>query len=365
MPEKPPDTRLAGISVGAVLLIVVGILAWGTLTSAPGEPGAPPPLEPTSAPPDARLFPEVFSVTDAVAHDRVWFVLDARGNQVHRISPVEGLLGSFGREGSGPGEFRNPAAIAAHGDSIVVIEGGMLHLFDERGTHIRDRDFGLGLVEESCLVLPGSIADAVSVQAGLLLLVRCLNLQDESIPITVHAAIEMGDGLIRSIAQRSGEPPVIGLPIMAPIVAAHPRGFLLGSAFDTCLDLIDLSGRELDTVCHDGLERIPFPRHLAREALADAITAAREVGLSLGIPDEVSPVVGVSVANGDRLVYRVLLPGRFEAAMFGLVALDETGVVLALDAPQAPGLFVDGTSVMASWEEMEGTRIAFRTLGGL
>lgn len=359
--ERPPNVRLATISVACAGALVAGVIGWGIVSVDPAESGTALAMEPVGAPPDASLFPTVISVTDAAVHDGIWFVLDLRGRQVHRISPTEGLLGSFGREGTGPGEFRRPVAIVAHGDSIVVLDSGFARLYSVRGDHFRDRRIGFAR-ESGCRGLQGAVEDVVSLRAGLLFAVRCLN-QDRS--ITIHAAIEMGNGRVRAIAHRDAEPGMITLADMAPILAVHSDGFLFGSAFDSCLKLIDPSGLHLDTICHDGLEPLPLPDQFSRERFAQIRAAALEAGVRLRIPDEVPPVVGVSVANGDQFVYRVLLPGRVEDGTLGLVSLDAAGTAVALDVPRSTHLFVDGTSVMAAWDETEGTRIAFRTLTGL
>lgn len=92
---------------------------------------------------------------------------------------------------------------------------------------------------------------------------------------------------------------------------------------------------------------------------------ARKAGLALQVPDELPPLVGVSVVDGGRLVYRVLVPGAVEMGTLGLMTLGDGGEAVALDIPQSSLLFVDGRSVMAAWDELEGTRIVFRTLSDL
>ena len=91
---------------------------------------------PLEVPLDVPLLENVLSATDAVFHDGDWFVLDARAAQVHRLDSAGTLLGSFGRRGRGPGEFGAlPAAVAAHGDSIVVTErtSNQVHLYSPEG----------------------------------------------------------------------------------------------------------------------------------------------------------------------------------------------------------------------------------------
>ena len=68
---------------------------------------------------------------------------------------------------------------------------------------------------------------------------------------------------------------------------------------------------------------------------------------------------------GGRLVYQALAPGDPDMETLQLVTLGENGQAWALPVPPAPALFQDGTSVLAAWNEMEGTRIEIRTLGNL
>jgi hypothetical protein len=69
------------------------------------------------------------------------FAILNRGTQEVRLFNREGLFEtSFGREGDGPGEFRDPVGIQLHGsDSIVVFDWGLrrVSLFDQAGAHGR------------------------------------------------------------------------------------------------------------------------------------------------------------------------------------------------------------------------------------
>ncbi len=364
---RHPGDGLAGIIAAVAAFMLAGVVASGCTEADPegfGFPAESEPsdrtLEPAGAPPGTPLFAEVLSVTDAAAIDGTWFVLDGRAQQVHRISPEGEPVQSFGREGSGPGEFRRASAIVAHGDSILVVGDGIVHVFSPRGRHIADRRLQPG-PSFDCLAATMRITDAVAVRAGLLLLVECSRTDGGR---TTHAAIEAGDGTVRSLAHRNLEPKVLDLSGMFTVIARHPRGFLFGSASDRCLDLFDPSGRKLDAICPDWLERPDFPREVARE-LEGTITDARRVGIRVRLPDALPPFVGVSVMAGGRLVYQVFAPGDPDMETFQLETLGETGQAVALPVPRAPILFQDGTSVMAAWEELEGTRIAIHTLDDL
>lgn len=354
------------IRAGTPLLVAVVFPGCFAETDTDG-PGSPPEadsagktLELAGPPSGAPLFPEVFSVTDAAMHQGVWFVLDGRGNQVHRIDPDGGTLRSFGREGSGPGEFRRASAIVAHGDSIIVVDHGIVHVFSPVGRHIEDRGFrpGPGL---DCVAATVRVSDAVSTPAGLLMLGECLRPDGGT---TVHAAVETVDGTIRSLAHRDGQAGRIDLDGMAAVVARHPQGFLFGSGWERCLDLISLSGQGLDTICHDWLERLDIPPEAFRE-LEGAIAEARGLGIRVELPESMPALVGVSAMPRGRLVYRVFAPGDPDMETLQWVTRGEAGRAVPLPLPSAPLLFLDGESALAAWNEMEGTRIDIRTVDSL
>ena len=359
--------RCAEIITAGTTLLLAGVVASGCSEADPegfGFPAESEPSartsEPASPPLVARLFPEVFSVADAAAHDGFWFVLDGRAHQVHRISPEGEPVLSFGREGSGPGEFRRTNAIVAHGDSIVVVGDGIVHVFSPGGQHIVDRRFRPAPTLD-CLAATARVRSAVSVRAGLLLLVECVRTDGGS---SVHAAIETSDGFISSLAQRDGEARAIDLGGIFTVIASHPQGFLFGTAWESCLDLFSPSGRRLDAICHDWLEQVDIPPELARE-FEDAVADARRLGIRVQIPETLPAFAGVSALAGGRLVYQALAPGDPDMETLQLVTLGENGQAWALPVPPAPALFQDGTSVLAAWNEMEGTRIEIRTLGNL
>ena len=362
-----PGRRHAGTIAAIASFLFTGVVAFGCSEAAPEDFGSPAEsdpadrtLEPATPPPETRMFPEVFSVSDATMHDGVWFVLDGRAHQVHRISPGGGPVLTFGREGSGPGEFRRTNAIVAHGDSIVVVDDGIVHVFSPGGQHIVDRRFRPGPTLD-CLAPTVRVSDAVSTPAGLLLLFECIRADTGT---SIHAAVEAVDGTIRSLAHRDGEAKKFDFGGTLTVVGGHPQGFLFGSGWESCLDLVDLNGQRLDAICHDWLERLDFPAEAARE-FEDVIADARRMGIRVQLPESMPAFVGVSAMPGGRLVYRVLASGDPDVEMFQLVTQGEGGRTVTLPVPPAPMLFQDGTSVLAAWDELEGTRIYMRTLNSL
>lgn len=75
----------------------------------------------------------------AIAADSTIYVLDAGSFTVARLNFQGGLLGTWGRQGHGPGEFVNPQAIATHRDRVYVLDSNQrVTVFDLAGTYVRD-----------------------------------------------------------------------------------------------------------------------------------------------------------------------------------------------------------------------------------
>lgn len=99
---------------------------------------------------EAEAFHKLTPYSVAVGADRTIFVLD-RGNQRIQVFGPDGeFLRSFGREGSGPGEFRNPVSIWVTPDSsIEVLDWALsrVSVFSPVGELIGDQPttFGRGM----------------------------------------------------------------------------------------------------------------------------------------------------------------------------------------------------------------------------
>lgn len=302
-----------------------------------------------SLPAGTRLYSEVFSVSDAALHGGTWFVLDRRGSQIHRISESGDLLGSFGQRGEGPGELIRPVAIASHGDTVVVLDRGDLHLFDLDGRHLADRSLALG----GC---PTGVArDLLSRPRGLFFLIECR----EGGRLAWLVVLEAAEGSRETLAVRAGDRGVVDMGMVSPVFAAHPLGFVFGLASDECLKIVTSQGEESNEVCHDWIERLPIPR-APQDPIAAARANARRSGIRLVEHNRLPPFVQVFVIGGE-LVYQVPRPEDLET--FRLVRRGTAGEAVALPLPVAEGQYVAGNSVLLWWEDIEGTRMAFRRLG--
>lgn len=99
----------------------------------------------------------------AVTPDGKIVVLDRQGSKVSVFSSDGAPLASFGREGDGPGEFRNPTSLAILEDGTVVV-----HEYQKRALQRFTLD-GV-LVDQRILTVPFSGAGIVGTPTGLLLL---------------------------------------------------------------------------------------------------------------------------------------------------------------------------------------------------
>ena len=338
-------------------VVAAAILVWGVIEiararveSGPGAAGteAAEDTAGTAAPPGTPLYREVFSVTDAVLHRGSWFILDRRGTQVHRLDE-SGLVRSFGGRGEGPGEFRRPEAIAARGDSVIVLDGGVLHLFDLDGSHVADRTVELG----GCAT--GNARDLLAQPTGLLLLASCRDAGQMAWMVVLEAT----DGSYRALAVRGSKPGVVDVGMAHAVLGAHARGFVFGLAASDCLDVYSPEGTGLGEVCHDWIERLPLPRQ-GEDEMAGLRARARQMEVRLVESDLLPPFVQVFPVGGG-LAYQVPVPEDLET--FRLVKRGVSGEASAYHLPVAEGLFAADNSVLLWWEEVDGMRIGIRNLG--
>ncbi len=307
------------------------------------------------APPEAMLHPEVLDVSDAVRAGRIWFILDRRQGQVHRLNPDGHLLGSFSRKGEGPGELRLPEALAIHGDTLVVLErhGGRLHLFGFDGELVGERTLEGG---ERCPG-PGSVGLA-STPAGLLVLVACMDL---SRALEARVYLETADGTVRRLATSAPNHGRDGSlsPLFLPVLAARPGGFVFGLAAGDCLGTFDLQGHGTGSVCHHGIERMPLPQGLQSE-LSRMRTRAEAAGLRVAGASHLPPFDRVFAGPGGDLLYRSPTPPDGQAR--SLVRQASGGGERLVGVPPAATVFAAGDQALAAWDDLGGSRILIYAL---
>ena len=355
-PQATPTSWIVGIvSVTALAILADSVVEVRSVRRADrdGEESRSEPTsmleatEPMEIPPMAALLSEVLSADDATFHDGVWFVLDATADRIHRVSSSGELLGSFGNRGQGPGEFAGRlAAIAAHGDSIAVLEfgGRRLHLFDLVGEPVADRILRL----DDCTVPAAS--ELISSPLGLLLLVICTqpDLRQEA-----RVILETKNGLMRTLATEDSDAQGVAIlgGLMWSTLSAHPSGFVFGSNVDECLSVYSLQGEILESVCHDWMEPLPTPEELV-DATRDRL--ATLPGVRSTLPESFFPFFGLFVTQDNRWIYRVAVSDEPESYVLATLDQDQR----RLDVPRARYVFLHETSALVGWEDLEGTRIA-------
>lgn len=357
----------------ALLGIAGSVLARGLYSAVAGEPGAgrtesatvpqdddrmqpsgPPAIEST----DRRLFPEILSVSDAIVQDGTWWILDGRGRRIHRVTPAGTLVETLGRQGDGPGEFRRALGLVAHGDTVVVLDDWMLHLFSADGRFVADRR-----VDPRTSCPAGRMRGGASSPAGVLLLAECFDSRRDD-GGGWHVLLEAADGSWRSVAYRArygGRRRVERMIGFALVLENHPEGFVFGSAYDDCLSVFDLLGSALPPVCHDWIQRIPVPDSISDQVREQFAAQYARMGVELDFPEHLPPFERLSVTKAGRFAYFKPVPAAegLQDEVLRLIVRGDDGEEARLDVPDAPVIFLDGDFALAAWEEVDGTRISF------
>lgn len=306
---------------------------------------------PMAIPPAVPVFTEVLSIEDAVAANGMWFLLDPRAQSVHRFAPSGELVGSFGRQGSGPGEFAGmPTSIVAHVDTIVVSEfdGNHIHLYSPTGISLGDRLLRL----DSCVL--AQIRDMASSPKGLLFLITCRRQDRRS---ETRVILEGKDGSMRVLATQLPDPdgPIVLDAFTPPVLASHPEGFVFGSTGDQCLHVYNLDGNTINSVCHDWLQPLSIPGELVSE-MRSRYSDRSDIQWTL--PDHFYPIDRVFVTQDDRWIYRVLASNEPISYTLLVPGRDD----MTSSVPRASHLSVHEEFVLVGWEDFEGIRIAIHPL---
>ena len=362
------------LAVGASALVGATPLWWAASPDGSGGSGprsAPTATSATSAvgegdfpdpPASSLLHTDVLSVTDADRHGEVWYLLDQTQYKVHRIGLTGEHLGSFGTPGEGPGEFRHPQALAVHGDTIVVADWNIIHLFAPDGRHLTDRPFAV----TDCPGPMPTVREMVSVSSGLALLVECVGSSAGARSLVWLVAT---DGRSRTLASAPPDDESRSLVFdfnSIPVLGFHPGGFLFGNVRDDCLSLFGPDGLRLESVCHRDLERAALPPELAEQYAREAEEVrryARQRGLGARVVpvEQLWPFAKVFVTSDQRVGYVVPVPSSLapngDVGLHRLRIRRDSAWDDGAIGVSATDLCVAGRWVLAVWEDLRGTRL--------
>ncbi len=354
---------------GAIALAALGwdLFSVARFLSSGGLPAAPAEADSVSAgpPANATLFDSVASVAAADVHDGVWFLLDKRASRVHRIAGDRNQWSAFARFGDGPGELRRPTALAVHGDTIVVAMPRRLQFYWPDGTHVGGRRVEPPRICRHAPLgdLPAELSDVVSSPQGLLLLFTC------RIGLTRGGVfLETGEASYRAVAQASADSDD---DLLDPwrnmsVLAGHPSGFVFGHPEDDCIGLFGLDGGRLDSFCHTRLGRAPVSRAVAEQVPTEVSGSSARIRIR--VPERYLPFDRVFVRSDGALFYRTpaptAVPGSGEIEMTFRLAEYDGADWTTTQIPSAAGMFVSDSAVLAAWEDVHGTLIAFYSLDG-
>lgn len=348
-------------SFGAIVvyscgLVALGVLGWSLVVGTykpPNGPAAPSTsvggveVHELPAPPSAVLAPLVSGIRDATVLGQWWFLLDGYTAEVHRVDSRGVHVGSFAGEGDGPGELRYPQAITTHDDTVVVATLHSVHLYTPDGTSIARRRI------EPPRDCPGAtVLDVASSPPGLLLLFGCgIRARFDAI-----VGLAVGESVYRPLATGVVESPFR----QTAVLASHPLGFVFGHPEEDCLEVFDMDGGVVDSVCHERIERHAVDEKSQRE-LDEIERLWTEAGMAWNRPRLYPPFEKVFVRDDGGLVYRALSPGQND---FGLLVDSDGERLLAFDIPYSRMVFFGGMSVLAAWDDPAGTLIAVYDVEG-
>ena len=174
---------------------------------------------------------------------------------------------------------------------------------------------------------------------------------------------EVGEAALQSLAARMAGPDDESVWTAfreMSLLAAHPQGFLFGHPNDDCLQVFDLDGQVVDSVCHKWIERQPVSESHV-EGWDELQASVQTMGLTLQQPEFYPPFEKVFVNEDAGLVYRTPTPGRIELSRL----LSREGErEIEFEVPPAPSVFVAGASVLAAWYGPAGTWIRTYNMAG-
>lgn len=293
--------------------------------------------------------PGVLSVEDAVEGDGEWVLLDRRQGKLHFLDTESGRVRSVGREGQGPGELRDPVALAMSDSHLWVLNqrGMMLDRFSREGDfQARSRIQG-----GACLV--GLAQDLLASPGDSLLLLRVC---PPSLP-------GPGSAWIEAVSHEGELTPRVSLALgrfgsrrltlfRTPAMAAGSRGWFLGSWDAPCVAELSLSTGGARRRCLPAFPRAQTPPS-GQEKLRRRFSRLPDLGLlPVEVPDLLPWFDRLFVIPQGLVIRRI----RGED-LRDLVLLDSLGAASVLDRLLPENTFMGDHTVLATRDMLEGTQI--------
>jgi hypothetical protein len=315
-----------------------------------------PPLGPnpqTSLPPPehlaTHLTPEVLSVEEAVEWEGEWVLLDRRGGRLHFLDRAGSLTRSFGREGEGPGELRDPVAMVAVDSVLWVLNrrGMILDRFSRAGKFLGRREIQGG----GCLV--GLAKEMVTIGSETPLLLRWC---PPSRP-------GPGTAWVERISEEGILSPVLAMPLgkpgsrrlhlgREPSLSGTYSRFFLGTWDSPCFTELHGSGIAAGVRCLPPYSR-PLTQDEDKQKLHRRFQSIERLGLlPLEVPRHL-PWYDRTFAFPEGLV---VLRIR-SADERDLVLLPPSGGSVHLDLLLPPNTFIGAETILSVRDRLHGTQV--------
>jgi hypothetical protein len=326
-----------------------GELSWNRDLGDYRESQGPPAVVSVSPALGSFVLPEVLSVEDAVEWNDGWILLDRRLGKIHFLSASSGLVRSLGRDGVGPGELKDPVALAVEDSLIWIVNqrGAVLDRFSiTEGFQDRHRILGGG-----CLVGLTKGLGALP-EHGLFLLRVC--------PATLPGP---GTASVDRLQLEGSLSPFLSLPLgrsgsrrlhllRHPALAAGGKSLFLGTWDTPCIAEFDRGGTLIGRRCLPEYARPATPEE-ERSGLEGRLKRITEMGfLPLEIPEYLPWFDRVFATSSGIAVRRVR--GEHER---DLVLLPPEGGSSVTDLLFPANTFVGDRSILAVRDLLQGTQI--------